>query len=77
MMRIITLNEETASAAPIFDILQVLKLNDIIVVHIVSFIYECAHNLAPAYFNNYFIRIHNVHDQNENSETFLETVFEF
>ena len=61
IIRIITFNEVTAPSGPLFDILQILKLNDIIFIHIVSFVYECAHNLAPALFNNYFSRIHNVH----------------
>ena len=62
IIRIITFNEVTAPSEPIFDSLQILKLNDIIVMYIVSFVvYECVHNLAPTYFNNYFTRIHNVH----------------
>ena len=40
--------------------LQIPKLNDIVVMHIVSFVYKCVHNLVPAYFNNYFTRIHDV-----------------
>ena len=32
-----------------------------ITMHIVSFVYECVHNLSPAYFSNYFTWIENVH----------------
>ena len=59
IIRIITFSEATAPSGPIFDSLQILKLNDVIVMHIVSFVYECVHSLDPACFKNYFTRIHN------------------
>ena len=32
-----------------------------ITMHIVSFVYQCVHNLSPAYFSNFFTWIENVH----------------
>ena len=61
ILKIITFSEETAPSAPIFDSLKILKLNDIIIFQIVSFVFECMHNLAPSYFSGYFTSIESVH----------------
>ena len=60
-LRIVTFSDKTAPSSPIFDCLQVLKFSDIIL-HIVSFLFECVHNLAPTYFRNYFTSIQSIHD---------------
>ena len=62
IMRSITFNENTAPSTPIFDTLQIFKFNDVILLQITSFVYECVNNLAPVYFRDFFISIHNVHD---------------
>ena len=62
IMRSITFNENTAPSTPIFDTLQILKFNDVILLQITSFVYECVNNLAPVYFRDFFRSIHNVHD---------------
>ena len=62
IMRGITFNENTAPSTPMFDSLQILKFNVIILLQITFFVYECVNNLAPAYFRNFFRSIHNVHD---------------
>ena len=61
ILRVITFNDKNAPSIPIFDSLKVLKFNDMITMHIVSFVYECVHNLSPTYFSNFFIWIENVH----------------
>ena len=53
---------KTVPSSPISDGLQVLKFSDIIILHIVSFVFECVHNLAPTYFRNYFTSIQSIHD---------------
>ena len=55
-LKIITFNEVIASSAPLFDALQILKLNDIFKLQVTSFVYECLNNLAPIY----FVSIHSV-----------------
>ena len=45
----VTFSDKTAPSSPIFDCLQVLKFSDIIILHIVSFVFECVHNFAPTY----------------------------
>ena len=61
-LRIVTFSDKTAPSLPIFDGLQVLKFSDIIFLLIVSFVFECVHNLAPTYFRNYFTSIQSIHD---------------
>ena len=61
ILRVITFSDKNAPSIPIFHSLKVLRFNDIITMHIVSFVYECVHNLSPAYFSNFFIWIENVH----------------
>ena len=62
VLRIIVFSEKTASSAPIFDSLQILKLHDIITYQITSFVFECLHNLAPLYFYGYFTSIERMHN---------------
>ena len=62
IMRSITFNENTTPTTHIFDTLQILKFNDVILLQITSFVYECLNNLAPVYFRDFFRSIHNVHD---------------
>ena len=62
IFRIVTFSDKTAPSSPIFDCLQVLKFSDIIILHIVSFVFECVRNLAPTYFRNYFTSIQSIHD---------------
>ena len=62
ILRIVTLSDKKVPSLPIFDCLQVLKFNDIIILHIVSFVFECVHNLAPTYFRNYFTNVQSIHD---------------
>ena len=61
ILRVITFSDKNAPSTPIFDSLKILKFNDMITMHIVSFVYECGQNLSPACFSNYFTWIENVH----------------
>ena len=58
----IVFSEKTASSAPIFDNLCILKLNDIITYQITSFVFECVHSLDPSYFHGYFTSIERIHN---------------
>ena len=62
ILKIITFNKVIASSAPLFDTLQILKLNDIFKLQVTSFVYECLNNFAPVYFREYFVSIHLVHN---------------
>ena len=61
ILRVITFSDINAPSTPIFDSLKILKFNDIIPFQIVSFVYECVHNIAPTYFSGYFTKIENIH----------------
>ena len=61
ILKIITFSEITAPSGPLFDSLQILKLNDLFQLQVASFVYECINSLAPIYFKNYFTSIHTVH----------------
>ena len=62
VLKIITFNNVIASSAPLFDALQILKLDDLFKLQVTSFVYECLNNLAPIYFREYFVSIHSVHN---------------
>ena len=62
VLKIITFNKVIASSAPLFDALQILKLNDIFKFQVTSFVYERLNKLAPIYFSEYFVSIHSVHN---------------
>ena len=62
ILMIVTFSEKTVPSSPIFDCLQVLKFSDIIILHIVSFVFECVHNLAQTYFRILFTSIQSIHD---------------
>ena len=40
----------------------VCKFSDILILYIVSFVFECVHSLAPTYFRNYFTSIQSIHN---------------
>ena len=61
IVRVLSFSDKNAPSTPTFDSLKVLKFNDMITMHIVSFVYECVDNLSPAYFSNYLTWIENVH----------------
>ena len=52
VLKIITFNKVIASSAPLFDALQILKLNDIFKFQVASFVYKCLNDLAPIYFSD-------------------------
>ena len=44
-MKVITFNEMIVHPIPIFDSLQILRLNDVFQLQLVTFVYECVNNL--------------------------------
>ena len=61
IMKVITFNEMIVHSTPIFDSLQILRLNDVFQLQLVSFVYECVNNLSPLYFRNYLAAISSTH----------------
>ena len=58
---IITFSDKTAPSSPAVDCLQALRFSDTIILHIVSFVFECVHNLTIIYFTNYFTSTGSIH----------------
>ena len=61
IQKIITFNEITAPPGPLFDSLQIPKVDDLFQLQVVSFLYECINSLAPIYFKIYLTNIHTVY----------------
>ena len=76
IMKVITCNEMIAHSIPIFDSLQILRLNDVFQLQLASFVYECVNNLSPLYFRNYFTAISSTHSigtrQSKRGDLFVE-----
>ena len=62
ILKIITFNEMTVSSAPLFDSLQIFKLNDLFNLQVTSLVYEYLNTLAPTYFREYFTSIQSIHN---------------
>ena len=62
ILKVITFNQVTVSSTLLFDSLQILKLNDLFKLQVISFVYKCLNNLAPLYFTDYFTSIHLIHN---------------
>ena len=54
ILKILSFSEINAPSGPLFDRLQILKLNDMFQLQVASFVYECTNNIVPVYFRNYF-----------------------
>ena len=54
ILRIMSFSEINAPSGPLFDRLQILKLNDMLQLQVVLFVYQCPNNIAPVYFRNHF-----------------------
>ena len=76
IMIVITFNEMIVHSTPIFDSLQILRLNDVFQLQLASFVYECVNKLSPLYFRNYFTAISSTHSigtrQSRRDDLFVE-----
>ena len=75
-MKVIAFNEMIVHSTPIFDSLQILRLNDVFQLQLASFVYECVNNLSPLYFRNYFTAVSFIHSigtrQSKRGDLFVE-----
>ena len=56
-----TFNKQTAHSTPIFASIQLLKIDDIRQLQLLTFAYDCPNKLAPTYFHHYFVKCTQVH----------------
>ena len=59
--RTIMFKKRNEHSKPLFGSLQILKLEQVCQLQILSFVYECRNKLSPALFCNYFTCINDIH----------------
>ena len=69
VIRAITFNDSFSPSEPLFLKLGLLKLDDIFMLQLASFVYACINRLAPPVFDNYFNYISNIHDHSTRQAT--------
>ena len=62
VIRAITFKDSFSPSEPLFLKLGLLKLDDIFMLQLASFVYACINRLAPPVFDNYFNYISNIQD---------------
>ena len=63
-MRIVTFSKYCDHSSPLFKRLKIIKLYDLITLHVSCFMYKYYHKLLPPVFNDFFIDVHAVHNYN-------------
>ena len=61
IIKVMTFNKQTAHSTPIFATIQLLKIDDIRQLQLLTFVYDCLNKLAPTYFHHYFVKCSQVH----------------
>ena len=69
VMRIITFSRFDEHSTPLFKLLNIIKLCDLVQLHISTFMYKFHNNLLPSYFDAFFTEIRNVHSYNTRDAT--------
>jgi hypothetical protein len=64
VVHIITFSKFDAHSSSLFKQLKIIKLTDLVNLHVVLFMYKYHNNLLPPTFNNFFTPVCNVHSQN-------------
>ena len=63
-MRIITFSEYNEHSSPLFKLLNIIKIFDLVTFHIPSFMCKFHHRLLPSAFDNFFTPIDRIHNYN-------------
>ena len=63
-MRIITFSRFDEHSTPLFKLLNIIKLCDLVQLQIASFMFKFHNNLLPPYFNGFFTNLEQVHNYN-------------
>ena len=69
VIRAITFNDSFSPSESLFLKLGLLKMDDIFMLQLASFVYACISRLAPPVFDNYFNYISNIHDHSTRQAT--------
>ena len=60
-IKVMTFNKQTTHSTNIFANIQLLKIDDIRQLQLLTFVYDCQNKLAPTYFHHYFVKYSQVH----------------
>ena len=63
-MRIVTFSKYCDHSSPFLKKLKIIKLYDLITLHVSCFMYKHYYKLLPPVFNDFFIDVHAVHNYN-------------
>ena len=61
ILRCIKFQQPTAPSAPLFHSLMIVKLEDMLHLNVLTFVYKAINKLSPVYFHNYFTPDSSVH----------------
>ena len=61
IIKVMTFNKQTAHSTPIFANIQLLKIDDIRQLQLLTFVYDYQNKLSPTYFHRYFVKCSQVH----------------
>ena len=63
-MRIITFSNFDQHSTPLFRLLNVIKLYDLVTLHISVFMFKFPNRLLPSYFDFFFTQVKEIHEYN-------------
>ena len=61
---VMAFKKQTEHSNPIFSKLDLLKIEDIHQLQLLSFVFDCQNKIAPVYFHDYFVQCSQIHNFN-------------
>ena len=78
---VMAFKKQTGHSSPIFSKLELLMIEDIHQLQLLSFVFDCQNKIAPVYFHDYFVQCSQVHNFNtrlaSRGDLFLERKIPF
>ena len=68
-IRLLTFSSFDAHSSPLFKLLSILKMNDLVEYYVAIFMFKYNNNLLPSVFNNFFNSVSNIHKYRTRSAT--------
>ena len=64
VIRAISFSDKYASSSPLFQRLEILKVNELHTFNLLCFVFQCNQNTSIGLFQNYFVPLTSAHDYN-------------
>ena len=64
IIKVMAFKKQTEHSSPIFSTLELLKIEDIRQLQLLSFVFDCLNKIAPVYFHDYFVQCSQLHNFN-------------